>query len=156
MIIFCEVWVIKKEPSLLWTSPIFSLLQGRGESRRKKIGQQYLAWHPTLTHFLPSAIAPLLTEMRQLLLGILCNKYLSKLYPLDLSHHAEGLVQPKMYKKTVTGFRYPGACTFRKYQIENRLPSLALPLPTVFRTWFLLHKMWLKLANNYQKWNCLM
>jgi hypothetical protein len=36
------------------------------------------------------------------------------------SHHAEGLVDPNlMYKKTVTGFRYPRACRYRKYQFEN-------------------------------------
>jgi hypothetical protein len=48
-------------------------------------------------------------------------------------HHAEGLVDPKVgYKKTVTGFRYPRACRFRKYQFENR--SWELPLPTFFKT----------------------
>jgi hypothetical protein len=37
------------------------------------------------------------------------------------THHAEGLVDPNsQYKKTVTGFRYPRACRFRKYQLENR------------------------------------
>jgi hypothetical protein len=36
-------------------------------------------------------------------------------------HHAEGLVDPNLRnKKTVTGFRYPRACRFRKYQFENR------------------------------------
>jgi hypothetical protein len=35
-----------------------------------------------------------------------------------------------MYKINITGFRYSRACRIRKYQIENRLPSLALPLPT--------------------------
>jgi hypothetical protein len=48
------------------------------------------------------------------------------------THHDEGQVDPKMYKKTVTGFRYPRACRIRKYQIENTLPSL--PLPTFFKT----------------------
>jgi hypothetical protein len=61
------------------------------------------------------------------------------------SHHAEGLVDLNlMNKKTVTGFRYPRACRFRKYQFENR--SWELPLPTFFKTFFLLHKLWLKLA----------
>jgi hypothetical protein len=37
------------------------------------------------------------------------------------THHAEGRVDPNtQYKKTVTGFEYPRACRFRKYQIENR------------------------------------
>jgi hypothetical protein len=37
------------------------------------------------------------------------------------THHAEGLIDPNsQYKKTVTGFRYPRACRFRKYQFENR------------------------------------
>jgi hypothetical protein len=44
----------------------------------------------------------------------------------------------------VTDFEYHRACRFRKYQIENRLPSLVLP--TFFKTWLLLRKMWLKLA----------
>jgi hypothetical protein len=35
-------------------------------------------------------------------------------------------------QKTVTGFRYPRACRFRKYQFENR--SWELPLPTFFKT----------------------
>jgi hypothetical protein len=49
------------------------------------------------------------------------------------SHHAEGLVGPNLrYKKTVTGFRYPRACRFRKYQFENR--SWEFPLPTFFKT----------------------
>jgi hypothetical protein len=49
------------------------------------------------------------------------------------SHHAEGLVDPKVgYKKTVTGYRYPRACRFRIYQFENRLWEL--PLPTFFKT----------------------
>jgi hypothetical protein len=49
------------------------------------------------------------------------------------AHHAEGLVDPNlMNKKTVTGFRYPRACRFRKYQFENR--SWELPLPTFFKT----------------------
>jgi hypothetical protein len=51
------------------------------------------------------------------------------------SHHAEGLVDPKVgYKKTVTGYRYPRACRFRIYQFENRLWEL--PLPTFFKTLF--------------------
>jgi hypothetical protein len=49
------------------------------------------------------------------------------------SHDAEGLVDPSLrYNKTVTGFRYPRACRFRKYQFENR--SWELPLPTFFKT----------------------
>jgi hypothetical protein len=45
----------------------------------------------------------------------------------------------------------PRACRFRKYQNLNRSPGLALP--TFFKTWFLLYKMWLKLAKIDQKWN---
>jgi hypothetical protein len=50
------------------------------------------------------------------------------------THHAEGLVDPKVLakKKPVTGFRYPRACKFRKYQKINR--SWSLPLPTFFKT----------------------
>jgi hypothetical protein len=49
------------------------------------------------------------------------------------SHHAEGRVDPNtQYKKTVTGFEYPRACRFRKYQIENR--SWELRQPTFFKT----------------------
>jgi hypothetical protein len=48
-------------------------------------------------------------------------------------HHAEGLVNPKVLaQKKVTDFGYPRACRFRKYQIENKFPSLALP--TFFKT----------------------
>jgi hypothetical protein len=48
------------------------------------------------------------------------------------SHHAEGRVDPNtQYKKTVTGFKYPRACRFRNYQIENR--SWELRLPTFFK-----------------------
>jgi hypothetical protein len=37
-----------------------------------------------------------------------------------LSHHAEGLVNPKVRAiKKVTEFGYPRACRFRKHQIEN-------------------------------------
>jgi hypothetical protein len=51
----------------------------------------------------------------------------------DCAHHAEGRVDPNtQYKKTVTGFEYPRACRFRKYQIENR--SWELRLPTFFKT----------------------
>jgi hypothetical protein len=46
---------------------------------------------------------------------------------------AEGLVDPLMYKKTVTGFRYPRACRIRKYQIENRLQSLVPPSTNFFQ-----------------------
>jgi hypothetical protein len=42
------------------------------------------------------------------------------------AHHAEGLVNPKVRaKKTVTDFRYPRACRFRKHQILSRSPDLA-------------------------------
>jgi hypothetical protein len=44
------------------------------------------------------------------------------------------LTQKSVDQKTVTDFRYPRACRFRKYQIENRLWEL--PLPTFFKTWF--------------------
>jgi hypothetical protein len=50
----------------------------------------------------------------------------------------------------VTDFRYPRACRFRKYQNLNRSPGLSLP--TFFKTWFLLHKMWLKLAKIGKNW----
>jgi hypothetical protein len=49
------------------------------------------------------------------------------------SHHAEGLVDPKVLaKKTVTDFGYPRACRFRKDKKINR--SSSLPLPTFFKT----------------------
>jgi hypothetical protein len=55
------------------------------------------------------------------------------IYSINTTHDAEGLVDPNMrYKKTVTGFRYPRACRYRKYQFENR--SWELPLPTFFKT----------------------
>jgi hypothetical protein len=61
------------------------------------------------------------------------GKTYKKLLLLQWSHHAEGLVDPNlMNKKTVTGFRYPRACRFRKYQFENR--SWELPLSTFFKT----------------------
>jgi hypothetical protein len=42
-------------------------------------------------------------------------------------HHAEGLVDPNpMNKKTVTAFRYPRACRFRKHQNEKRFPRSLL------------------------------
>jgi hypothetical protein len=51
------------------------------------------------------------------------------------THHAEGLVNPKVRdKKKVTDFGYPRACRFRKCQIENRSPKLARP--TFFKTIF--------------------
>jgi hypothetical protein len=56
------------------------------------------------------------------------------------THHAEGLVNPKVH-----GLR------IRKYQFENR--SWELPLPTFFKTRFLLHKLLLKLekvTKNFQ------
>jgi hypothetical protein len=66
-----------------------------------------------------------------------------------------------MYNKTVTGFEYPRACRFRKCQFENR--SWELPLPAFFKTWFLLHKLWLRpyfsaltvaqLSQQLQLWN---
>jgi hypothetical protein len=54
-----------------------------------------------------------------------------------------------MNQKMVAGFGYFRACRFRKRLNENRL--WLLPLPTFFKTWFLLHKMWLKLAKIDQK-----
>jgi hypothetical protein len=50
------------------------------------------------------------------------------------THHAEGLVNPKVREPAnaiVTIFGYPRACRFRKYQFENR--SWELPLPTFFK-----------------------
>jgi hypothetical protein len=46
-------------------------------------------------------------------------------------------------------FGYPRACRFRKTKQTNQFWSLRLP--TFFKTWFLLHKMWLKLAKIDQK-----
>jgi hypothetical protein len=44
------------------------------------------------------------------------------------AHHAEGLVNPKVRaQKKVTDFGYPRGCRFRKHQILNRSPELALP-----------------------------
>jgi hypothetical protein len=37
------------------------------------------------------------------------------------------LTQKCVHKKTVTDFRYPRACRFRKHQFKNRSPELALP-----------------------------
>jgi hypothetical protein len=42
------------------------------------------------------------------------------------------LTQKCVNKKKVTDFGYTRECTFRKYQIENRLWEL--PLPTFFKT----------------------
>jgi hypothetical protein len=50
---------------------------------------------------------------------------------IDMAHHAEGLVDPKVLAKK-TDFGYPRACRFRKYQKINR--SSSLPLPTFFKT----------------------
>jgi hypothetical protein len=44
------------------------------------------------------------------------NRYLDRILA-PYTHHAEGLVDPKMYNKNVTWFRYPRACRIRKYQI---------------------------------------
>jgi hypothetical protein len=41
--------------------------------------------------------------------------------------------------KKVTDFGYSRVCRFRKHQIENRFPELALP--AFFKTWFLVHKI---------------
>jgi hypothetical protein len=49
----------------------------------------------------------------------------------------------------VSDFGYPRACRFIKTLNENRL--WLLPLQTFFKTWFLMHKMGLKLAKNYQE-----
>jgi hypothetical protein len=44
------------------------------------------------------------------------------------THNAEGLNNPKVRaQKKVTHFGYPRAYRFRKHQIENRFPELALP-----------------------------
>jgi hypothetical protein len=49
------------------------------------------------------------------------------------SHHAEGLVNPKVRAlKKVTDFGYHSACRFRKHQILNRSPEL--PLLTFLKT----------------------
>jgi hypothetical protein len=48
----------------------------------------------------------------------------------------------------VTDFGYPRACRFKKHQIENRFPELALP--TFLKTWFFVHKMWLKMAKKWR------
>jgi hypothetical protein len=56
----------------------------------------------------------------------------------------------KCAQKKVTDFGYPRAYRFRKHQIENRFPELALP--TFFKTWFLVHKMVLKLAKISKNW----
>jgi hypothetical protein len=48
------------------------------------------------------------------------------------------------------GFGYPRACRLRKTKPINQFRSL--PLPIFFKTWFLLYKMWLKLAKIDQKW----
>jgi hypothetical protein len=49
------------------------------------------------------------------------------------SHHAEGLVNPKVHaQKKVNDFGYPRACRFRKHQIINRSPELTRP--TFFKT----------------------
>jgi hypothetical protein len=44
------------------------------------------------------------------------------------------LTQKCVDKKKVTDFGYPRACRFRKHEIENRFPELALP--TFFKTSF--------------------
>jgi hypothetical protein len=59
------------------------------------------------------------------------------------------LTQLTLHSKTVTGFRYPRACRIIKYQFENR--SWEVPRPTFFKTWFLLQKLWLKLAKLTKK-----
>jgi hypothetical protein len=61
------------------------------------------------------------------------------------------LTQKCSQKILVSDFGYPRACRFRKYQNLNRSPGLVLP--TFFKTGFLVHKMWLKLAKIDQKWN---
>jgi hypothetical protein len=57
-------------------------------------------------------------------------------WPLNArgAHHAEGLVNPKV----------------RGLKIENRSPQL--PLPTFSKTWFFVHKKWLKLVKIGQNW----
>jgi hypothetical protein len=52
---------------------------------------------------------------------------------LPATHHAEGLVNPKVRAlKKVTDFGYPRASRFRKHQILNRSPEV--PLPTLKKT----------------------
>jgi hypothetical protein len=49
-------------------------------------------------------------------------------WTINCSHHAEGLVNPKVLAKNPgSDFRYPRACRFRKHQIYNMLPELCLP-----------------------------
>jgi hypothetical protein len=54
------------------------------------------------------------------------------------------LTQKCEHKKTVTNFRYPRACRFRKTKQTNQFSSP--PQPTFFKMWFLIDKIWLKLA----------
>jgi hypothetical protein len=53
--------------------------------------------------------------------------------------------------KMFFGFGYPRACRFRKTKQTNQIWFLVWL--NFFKTWFLLHKMWLKLAKIVQKWN---
>jgi hypothetical protein len=65
------------------------------------------------------------------------------------THIAEGLVDPKVLETfLVSAFQYPRTCRLRRYQIESRLWQL--PLPTSFKTSFLIHKIRLKLAKHDQ------
>jgi hypothetical protein len=69
-------------------------------------------------------------------------KAIYNLYYIIMMHNGDGsgahimlrdlLTQKSVNKKTVTGFRYPRACRFRKYQFENR--SWEILLPTFFKT----------------------
>jgi hypothetical protein len=54
--------------------------------------------------------------------GLLIYQDLSKEQEFKyITHYAEGLFDPNLrYKKTVTGFRSPRTCRFRKYQFKNR------------------------------------
>jgi hypothetical protein len=75
-------------------------------------------------------------------------KIYTNTWELTSPHHAEGPVDPNlMYKKTVTGFRYPRACRIRKYQIENRLPSN----PSLYQLVSKRDFFFIKCGKNWQK-----
>jgi hypothetical protein len=77
-----------------------------------------------------------------------CLRHLARHFKTDTRKHRV-FVEPI---DTLTSCWCPEhVLRFRKHQIKNWSPDL--PLPTVFKTWFLLHKMWLKLAKIDQKLN---
>jgi hypothetical protein len=57
------------------------------------------------------------------------------------------LTQKFSHFDKITVFGYPRACKFRKPHQTNQFWSLRLP--PFFKTWFLLHKMWQKLAKTF-------